>query len=390
VLHTPNGAVRWTYARLWDRAAEVARSLRACGVGKDSRVGILMTNRPEWIAAFFGVGLAGGVAVALSTFSTLPELKRHDRDAVRARAGNAAGMISVKISFRGVAAVLIAAACAALLGCSAFSFFVANAPNALGSFRRTADLSYGDDARQKLDVYAPRRPDHRPVVIFFYGGTWSAGKKSNYAFVGAALAERGYVTVIPDYRLYPRVRFPTFVEDGARAVAWVQQHARDFGGDPDRLVLMGHSAGAHIAALLALNPSYLAAAGVRPHSIAGLIGLSGPYALVPDTATLHAIFGPPYTPSDWQPVHFADRTAPPTLLLHGADDKVVYSAHTEKLRDALLSQGVEVETHVYPGRGHADTIASFTVVARYRTPALKQSLTFLGRITAGVRPSPGE
>jgi acetyl esterase/lipase len=186
--------------------------------------------------------------------------------------------------------------------------------------------------------------------------------------------------VIPDYRLYPEVKFPTFVEDGARAVAWVQQHARDFGGDPDRLVLMGHSAGAHIAALLALNSSYLAVAGVRPHSVAGLIGLSGPYALAPDTATLHAIFGAPYTPSEWQPVNFADRTAPPTLLLHGAADDVVYSSHTEKLRDALLSQGAEVETHLYPGRGHADTIASFTFVARYRTPALKQSLAFLDRL----------
>jgi predicted esterase len=142
--------------------------------------------------------------------------------------------------------------------------------------------------------------------------------------------------------------------------------------------------------LLALNPSYLAAAGVRPHSIAGFIGLSGPYALVPDTDTLHAIFGAPYTPSDWQPVHFADRTAPPTLLLHGADDEAVYSAHTEKLRDALLAQGAEVETHIYPGRGHADTIASFTVVARRRTPALEQSLAFLGRIPAGVRPSAGD
>ena len=70
VLHAPSGAVRWSYAGLWDRAMEVARALRACGVGRDSRVGILMTNRPEWIAAFFGVGLAGGVAVALSTFST--------------------------------------------------------------------------------------------------------------------------------------------------------------------------------------------------------------------------------------------------------------------------------------------------------------------------------
>ena len=144
--------------------------------------------------------------------------------------------ICVSLFWRVAVAVFIAAACAAaLLGCSGFNFFVANAPNAFGSFRRSSNLAYGDDARQTLDVYAPKRPERRPVVIFFYGGTWSAGKKSDYAFVGAALAERGYVTVIPDYRLYPEVKFPTFVEDGARAVAWAQQHARDFGGDPDRL-----------------------------------------------------------------------------------------------------------------------------------------------------------
>ena len=297
-------------------------------------------------------------------------------------------MMTISPSWRAAAGLLAVALTAALLGCSGLTFFVANAPNAFGSFRRTSDLRYGDEPRQRLDVYAPRRPGQRPVVIFFYGGTWSTGKKSNYAFVGAALAERGYVTVIPDYRLYPEVRFPAFVEDGARAVAWAQQHAREFGGDPDRLVLMGHSAGAHIAALLAFDPNYLAAAGVRPHSIAGFIGLSGPYALVPDTEMLHAIFGAPYGPDDWQPVHFADRTAPPTLLLHGADDKVVYSAHTEKLRDALLAQGVDVETHLYPGRGHADTIASFAVVARGRTPALEQTSRFLDAIAAGVPPRP--
>ena len=259
---------------------------------------------------------------------------------------------------------------------------MANAPNAFGSFKRTSDLSYGDDARQRLDVYAPRGADHRPIVIFFYGGSWSTGKKSEYAFVGAALAERGYVTVIPDYRVYPEVRFPAFVEDGARAVAWIQRHAGDFGGDPDRLVLMGHSAGAHIAALLALNPAYLAAAGVRPHSIAGLIGLSGPYALDPNTDQLRAIFGAPYIPGDWQPVRFASRAAPPTLLLHGTDDEVVYCAHTKKLRDALLLQGAEVETHLYPRRGHADTIASFSLAARFRTPALRQTVKFLGDVTS--------
>jgi dienelactone hydrolase len=132
----------------------------------------------------------------------------------------------------------------------------------------------------------------------------------------------------------------------------------------------------------------VAAAGFIATACAAALVGSGPYALVPDTDTLHAIFGAPYTPSDWQPVHFADRTAPQRLLLHGADDEVVYRAHTEKLRNALLAQGAEVESHLYPGRGHADTIASFALVARYRSPALKQSLAFLAHIAnASVRPA---
>lgn len=279
----------------------------------------------------------------------------------------------------------MAAACAiALAGCSGFSFFVANAPTSLESFNRV-DRSYGSEARQHLDVYSPRHSGSRPMIVFFYGGSWSEGKKSDYAFVGAALATRGYVTVIPDYRIYPEVRFPLFIEDGAQAVAWAQRHAREFGGDPDRIVLMGHSAGAQIAALLALNPAYLSAAGVHRGSIAALIGLSGPYALDPDTDTLHAIFGKPYTLADWQPVQFANGSSPPALLLQGSSDDVVYASHTVKLRDALLGQGDTVETHFYPGRGHADTIASFSVVARFRTPALQQTLAFLDHIPAAAQ-----
>jgi acetyl esterase/lipase len=255
-----------------------------------------------------------------------------------------------------------------------------------GSFSRSRDLAYGQDPRQHLDVYSPEKAQNRPVVVFFYGGSWTMGRKSQYAFVGAALATRGYVTVIPDYRLYPEVRFPQFVEDGAKAVAWVEQHAREFGGDPNRIVLMGHSAGAHTAALLALDDDYLERAGASPRSIVGLIGLSGPYALVPDTDTLHAIFTSPYTADDWQPVRFASPHAPPTLLLHGMSDKVVYVTHTEKLRDALTSNGARVETHLYPGRGHADTIAAFSVIARFRTPALEQTIDFLHRVTAAAAP----
>lgn len=272
-------------------------------------------------------------------------------------------------------------------GCASFDFFVANAPVPFGSFARANDLGYGHDPRQRLDVYSPKHADHLPVVVFFYGGSWTMGRKAQYAFVGAALAERGYVAVVPDYRLYPQVRFPLFDEDGAEAVAWVERHAREYGGDPACIVLMGHSAGAHTAALLALNDGYLERAGANPRSIVGLVGLSGPYALEPDTPTLHAIFTSPYTMDDWQPVRFASPHSPPALLLHGAADTVVYVTHTERLRDALLSHGVQVETHLYPNRGHADTIASFAVAARWRTPALEQTVSFLNRI-AKTRPPP--
>jgi acetyl esterase/lipase len=280
---------------------------------------------------------------------------------------------------------------ATLAACSGFSFFVANAPTALGtSFKRTGDLAYGADARQRLDVYAPKGASasaKNPIVVFFYGGSWTMGKRSEYAFVGAALATRGFVTVIPDYRLYPQVRFPEFMDDAARAVAWVQQHVEELGGDPERIVLMGHSAGAHMAAMLAFNDAYLVKAGGRPDSIVGLVGLSGPYALDPNTDTLRTIFSSPYTLADWQPVRFVSTRSPPTLLLHGLDDKLVAPSHTQKLRDALAAMGVPVETHLYPGHGHADTIASFTLVARYRTPALEQTVEFLRRVTAQGRAS---
>jgi acetyl esterase/lipase len=288
---------------------------------------------------------------------------------------------------RVTARVCIAALLSTVAGCSSFNFFIANAPVSFGSFRRLNDVAYGQDSRQHLDVFSPKNADNLPIVVFFYGGSWTTGRKSQYAFVGASLAARGYVTVIPDYRLYPQARFPQFIDDGASAVAWVQQHAREMGGDATRIVLMGHSAGAHLAAMLALNDAYLEGAGASPRSIVGLVGLSGPYALVPDTDTLHAIFASPCTADDWQPVRFASVHAPPTLLLHGLVDNVVSVAHAEELRAALLSKGVQVETHLYPRRGHADTIASFTRIARFRTPALGQTIEFLQRVTKATAPT---
>jgi acetyl esterase/lipase len=270
-----------------------------------------------------------------------------------------------------------------LAGCSSTQFLVANVPTQFDRIDRHANLPYGQDPRQRLDVYSPRQATNRPVVIFWYGGSWVKGKKSDYRFVGTTLAERGFVAVLPDYRLYPQVSFPAFDEDGARAVAWVEQHVQEFGGDPHRIVLMGHSAGGHTAAFLAFNHEFLRKFGADPNSIVGLVGLSGTYVLVPETPTEHATFPPPYTEADWQPIRFVDAHSPPTLLVHGADDKEVLPQEAIELRDAMLRDHLRVELDLYPHRGHGDTVASFAPVTRWRTPALQDTLTFINSVTGG-------
>lgn len=281
------------------------------------------------------------------------------------------------------AAILTVAAGSA--ACTSISFVIANVPASFGAYERRTDLPYGKERRQRLDVYVPAgKAANRPVVVFWYGGSWQTGSRSEYRFVGAALAERGFVTVLPDYRLYPKVRFPEFLDDGARAVAWVQQHAQEYGGDPQRVVLMGHSAGAHIAAYLALKPEALTSAGARPEWVAGLVGLAGPYALAPNTRALRTIFGRPYTPTDWQPVQFVTRGAPPTFLAHGLDDILVSARQTEQLRDALRRNDVRVETRLYPDRGHVDMVAAFSVPARHRAPVLEDAARFIESLATAV------
>ena len=185
-------------------------------------------------------------------------------------------------------------------------------------------ISYGTEARQVLDVYSPAPQSERPpIVVFFYGGSWQDGNRGEYRFVADALTSRGYITVVPDYRVYPEYRFPAFVEDGARAFRWVLDHAEEIGGDPERVYLMGHSAGAHIAAMLALDERYLLDAGVPEGSLAGTIALAGPYAFYPSrTANVAPVFA--HLPDEdlARPITFVDGNEPPFLLLHGAEDTV--------------------------------------------------------------------
>ena len=241
--------------------------------------------------------------------------------------------------------------------------------------------SFGADPRLKLDVYVPANAPagaKLPVVIFFYGGGWVDGARGDYGFAARAFASRGYVAVVPDYRLVPTVRFPTFVEDGALAVKWTRDHAAEFGGDPRRIAVSGHSAGAYIAAMLALDRHYLAAVGVDPKIIRAAALLSGPYDFYPFTEVRgRDALGQWPRPAETQPISFARAEAPPMLLMHGTADTVVRPYNSQRLAAKLTALGAPVELRLYPGKSHVDTVKSLSPAFRGSTPALADAIAFL-------------
>ena len=258
-----------------------------------------------------------------------------------------------------------------------------------GGYRLERDLAYGDLPRQRLDAYLPDGlAGPAPVVVFFYGGRWEAGAKGEFRFVGQALASRGFVAVIPDYRRYPAVRFPTFVEDGAAAVAWVRSNIGELGGDPGSLHLAGHSAGAHVAALLALDHRYLADVGVDREAVTSFVGLAGPYDFLPlDDPTLEEIFAVEDMATT-QPITFAERSAPPTLLLHGADDATVLPANSEHLADALATAGKHAELKIYPDLGHIGLLIALAAPLRWLAPVLADVSAFLRATSTAAERAP--
>ena len=286
---------------------------------------------------------------------------------------------SSSMSRRTVTASLIAVATAA---CSRAAFLAVNIPAAFGSYARHADLSYGPGAAHQLDVYLPATPSLtlRPLVVFWYGGRWTTGDKSDYRFVGAALAGLGYIVVVPNYRHFPGVKLAGFMADAAAAAQWAVEHGAEFGADPRRLILMGHSAGAHMAALLTLDTRYLLAAGKPVPSIAGMIGLSGPYDFLPLTdPDLKVMFGPPANYPNSQPIDFARADAPPMLLIHGLADESVWPKNSINLAAALRTRGVVVTLKLYPKIKHADTVAAISIPARGRAPTLADIVAFVSQ-----------
>ena len=266
---------------------------------------------------------------------------------------------------------------ALLTACSGVDLL--NATVATDTYRRTEGLAYGPDARQRLDVYQPTIPVRQaPLVVFFYGGNWSSGERADYRFVGEALAASGIVAVVADYRLSPTFRYPTFVQDSARAVAWALQHALEYEADPARVFVMGHSAGAYNAAMVALDSRWLAAEGLKPSRLAGWIGLAGPYDFLPIVEPLTRVaFSWPDTPADSQPLMHASAASPRALLLAPAQDRVVDPRRsTVALAQRLKARGVAVQSELFDSVSHVTLLASMATVLRGRAPVLQRVSDF--------------
>jgi acetyl esterase/lipase len=280
--------------------------------------------------------------------------------------------------------LLVVPAMLGLSGCSSLGVLNAVLPKDSGSTLAASNITYGEDPRQRLDVYAPTKAaqTNRDVVVFVYGGSWASGARGDYSFAGRAFASNGFVTVIGDYRLVPDHPYPDFVKDTASVVAWVHRNAARFGGNPDRIFLVGHSAGAYNAAMVAFAPEFLRAESVSPTIVKGFAGLAGPYDFVPlDADASVAAFGH-LSPADLQrsqPVNRIERAtyAPPAFLATGADDTTVRPRNTQRLAQVLRENGHSVETRTYPDLGHVGLLMALTRPLRGKAPALEDVVAFI-------------
>jgi acetyl esterase/lipase len=259
----------------------------------------------------------------------------------------------------------------ALAGCSPLTLVNSIAPD--HGFEVEQGIYYGQQKRQKLDVYYPEVTGaNAPVIVFFYGGSWRRGDRERYRFVGQALSSQGYLTVIPDYRLYPEVQFPAFVEDGAASVAWIKQNIPQ---SENGIVLIGHSAGAHLAALLALDGRYLRDKGVMQNSIIGMIGMAGPYAFEPEQyRRFRPIFATAEPAELSQPVSHVRGDAPPLLLLHGTDDRIVLPLHSQLLQERINSEDGRVERFELEGVNHFEIVLALSEPFAHLAPNLLPSI----------------
>jgi acetyl esterase/lipase len=259
-----------------------------------------------------------------------------------------------------------------------FGLRVLNGFGLIGNYRVEKNISLGSDTRQSVDYYTTGKPC-RGIVFFIYGGNWMDGRKQDYRFLAAALCREGFDVVIPDYRLYPKVRFNEIIQDVTRAMAWLL--ARDNSSKP--VFVMGHSAGAQMGALICLNRQLLTELGVNPEMVSGFIGLAGPYDFYPYTEPVHYdLFGPEQDYPKSQPVNYVSNTSVPMLLLHGRDDQRVRRGHSKSLMEKVCAAGGNAERAVYDNMGHVDIIVAFSGLLSQRWPVLEDVCRFTVGIAA--------
>jgi acetyl esterase/lipase len=273
----------------------------------------------------------------------------------------------MKLARRGVIASLASLVC----GCSPAALL--NVTVSRAGYTLEPDIAYGPLERQKLDLYRPEAPRaDGKAVVFFYGGSWDSGTKSDYLFVAQALASRGIAVVVPDYRVYPDVRFPGFLEDAALATRWAADRL-----GVDRLFVAGHSAGGQIASMLTVNTPYLARAGVDRMKLRGFIGIAGPYGFLPLTSRkLVDIFGGANN-REIQAITFAQAPLPAALLLHGEPDSTVFVRNSINLAAAWRRAGAPIDLKLYPGVGHVDIVAAFAGLLQGRAPTRDDVLAWI-------------
>lgn len=256
-----------------------------------------------------------------------------------------------------------------------------------GAVRLVASAQFGPDKAQKLEMFLPiDAKGPLPVVVFIHGGGWNSGDPHDYRFMARALAPQGYAVVLAGYRHFPHVRYPAMLEDGALAVKWVEDHAGEHGGDPARVVLMGHSAGAYNAMMLGLDRRWLGAVGLSPAALRGVVGLSGPYDFYPfDVKASIDSFGQAPDPADTQPVNHAHAGAPPLLLVHGSTDITVKPRNSMALAKAMTKAGQPTQAIILEGMSHEGVIMRFARPFARDARVLDAVLPFLRQVT---QPSP--
>jgi acetyl esterase/lipase len=278
-----------------------------------------------------------------------------------------------------IASIMLLLGSGLLTGCQAVLFGGLNASTGKTHVLVQRDVVFDPGHHLALDVYRLPGTEHAPVVVFFYGGSWKSGKRQWYRWVGEALAQRGMVVVIPDYRLWPQVRLDGFMQDAAHAVAWTQAHAGEYGGNSAQLFVMGHSAGAHIGALLATDAHWLDAVGMQPRDLSGFIGLAGPYDFLPlKDPDFIDMFGSTHEAQlRSQPVQYVNGDEPPMLLMQGTTDKIVWPRNAQSLADQLQRKGEPVELKLYPDIGHMAILFAMSRPFQAKAPVLEDTVSFI-------------